>query len=70
VFPYLRGECDYETMRDEIQKAVRHYVKRQLTWFRRDTRAIWVSRQFSECSIYVSEKIRRDFAGEATLAIK
>ncbi|MBL0060103.1 MAG: tRNA (adenosine(37)-N6)-dimethylallyltransferase MiaA [bacterium] len=63
VFPYLRGEYDYETMREEIQKAVRHYVKRQLTWFRRDTRAIWVSRVFTENPIDIAERICREFKG-------
>jgi len=67
VFPYLRGEYDYETMRDEIQKAVRHYVKRQLTWFRRDARAAWVGRSFTESPIDIAEKIRRDFTDEALL---
>jgi tRNA dimethylallyltransferase len=42
VFPYLRGEYGYDEMVDNIQKAVRHYVKRQFTWFRRDERVVWI----------------------------
>lgn len=61
VFPYLRGECDYETMRANIQQAVRHYVKRQLTWFRRDTRARWILRSFSESPEAVATRIYEDF---------
>lgn len=68
VFPYLRGEYDYETMREEIQKAIRHYVKRQLTWFRRDARATWVGRSFTESPIDIAERICCDFTDEASLA--
>lgn len=42
VFPYLRGEYDFDEMAERIQKAVRHYVKRQFTWFRRDPRVVWI----------------------------
>ena len=63
VFPYLRGECDFETMREEIRKAVRHYVKRQITWFRRETRAIWVRRSFDERPEDIAIRIHRDFLG-------
>ncbi len=61
VLPHLRGEYDFETMRAEIQKAVRHYVKRQLTWFRRDPRAIWIDRLFTDNPGKIAERIRKDF---------
>lgn len=63
VFPFLRGEYSYETMRTSIQQAVRHYVKRQLTWFRRDPRAVWVFRSFDEMPISIAERICNDFLG-------
>lgn len=61
VFPYLRGEISREQMIENIQKAVRHYVKRQLTWFRRDHRAKWIERTFEESHEDVAARIREDF---------
>jgi tRNA dimethylallyltransferase len=61
VFPYLRGEITREQVIENIQKAVRHYVKRQLTWFRRDPRVHWIERGFDETSEAVAERIRGDF---------
>lgn len=70
VFPYLRGDCDYETMHAAIQQAVRHYVKRQLTWFRRDKRAIWVKRSFSESPETIAKRIYQDFVGQLPIEEK
>lgn len=61
VFPYLRGEISEAQMIDAIQKAVRHYVKRQLTWFRRDKRAIWIERTFEEPPEAVAARIAQEF---------
>ncbi len=57
VFPYLRGEITRGQMIEDIQKSVRHYVKRQLTWWRRDTRAVWLERVFSESAQQVAERL-------------
>ncbi len=57
VFPYLRGEITREQMISDIQKSVRHYVKRQLTWWRRDTRAVWVQRDLDEAPESVASRI-------------
>lgn len=66
VFPYLRGEISQDVMLENIQKAVRHYVKRQLTWFRRDARTIWVERSYAESAEDVAARIREQFmAGKA-----
>ncbi|MCC6476384.1 tRNA (adenosine(37)-N6)-dimethylallyltransferase MiaA [bacterium] len=61
VFPFLRGEIDFATMRENIRKAVRHYVKRQLTWFRAEPRATWVFRDFTESPESVAMRIADDF---------
>jgi tRNA dimethylallyltransferase len=61
VFPYLRGEITREQMIEAMQKAVRHYVKRQLTWFRADARAVWIERRFDESPEAVAARIREDF---------
>ncbi len=57
VFPYLRGEYGYDEMVDRIQKAVRHYVKRQFTWFRRDSRVVWIDRAPDESPESTAQKI-------------
>ena len=61
VFPYVRGEISYERMIEEIQQAVRHYVKRQHIWFRRDPRTVWIRRDFAEPARDVAERIAEDF---------
>ncbi|HEY3296154.1 MAG TPA: tRNA (adenosine(37)-N6)-dimethylallyltransferase MiaA [bacterium] len=65
VFPYLRGEITREAMIEDIQMAVRHYVKRQLTWFRRDTRAVWIERRFDEPPEEVARRIVREYVMQA-----
>lgn len=42
VVRYLENEFDYNTMTEEIKKNTRRFAKRQLTWFRKDKRIIWV----------------------------
>jgi tRNA dimethylallyltransferase len=41
VFDYLDGNNDLSTTVDLIKRNTRRYAKRQLTWFRRDTRIRW-----------------------------
>lgn len=42
VISYLKGEMTKEEMIEEVQKQSRRYAKRQLTWFKRYPRAIWI----------------------------
>jgi len=35
--PYIRGEIPLEEAVDNLKRETRHYAKRQLTWFRRNT---------------------------------
>lgn len=41
----LDGECSLEEAVQRIKRDTRHFAKRQLTWFRREREAIWLSRQ-------------------------
>ncbi len=41
VLGYLRGEYDLETTISLTKRATKNYAKRQLTWFRRDSRIRW-----------------------------
>jgi tRNA dimethylallyltransferase len=38
---YLAGERDYESALEQTKMDVRHYAKRQLTWFRREPGVEW-----------------------------
>ncbi|HEY9164759.1 MAG TPA: tRNA (adenosine(37)-N6)-dimethylallyltransferase MiaA [Candidatus Kryptonia bacterium] len=39
---YLQGNIRYEDMVDLIKMNTRRYAKRQMTWFRKDKRIIWI----------------------------
>ena len=41
-FEYFDGKYDLETTVRHIQASTRHYAKRQLTWWRRDSDIRWV----------------------------
>lgn len=42
--PFLRGECSREQAVENLKRETRRYAKRQLTWFRRDGRILWLER--------------------------
>ena len=42
LFSYLNSEIDFKDAIELIKKNTRNYAKRQLTWFRKDVRAIWL----------------------------
>jgi len=42
VVEYLRGERDLESAIEQTKLDVRHYAKRQLTWFRREPGVEWI----------------------------
>lgn len=41
-FQYLDGILSLEQAIEELQKGTRHYAKRQLTWFRRESQIQWI----------------------------
>jgi tRNA dimethylallyltransferase len=43
LFDYFDGNISLEEAVDEIKKNSRHYAKRQLTWFKKDTEINWFS---------------------------
>ncbi len=43
VMGYIKGEYDLERAKYLMKLNTRHYVKRQLTWFRRDERLQWIN---------------------------
>ena len=42
---YLTGKISYEQMVEELGNAIKKFAKRQMTWFRRDPRIIWLDMQ-------------------------
>lgn len=40
---YLTGKMGYEQMREELSLAIKRFAKRQMIWFRRDPRIIWLN---------------------------
>lgn len=57
VFQFLRGEIGEEEMIAEIKKNSRRYAKRQLTWFRRDPRIVWIDVTGETDAAVISERI-------------
>ena len=43
MFEYFDGKYDLDTTVRHIQASTRHYAKRQLTWWRRDSSIRWIS---------------------------
>ncbi|MBV8858835.1 MAG: tRNA (adenosine(37)-N6)-dimethylallyltransferase MiaA [Acidobacteria bacterium] len=58
VVEYLRGERTFESAVAQTKLDVRHYAKRQLTWFRREAGAEWVE-GFGEDPAVQEEVARR-----------
>lgn len=44
ILSYLDGEISLEEAIDKIKQGSRNYAKRQLTWFKKDKRAIWINK--------------------------
>ena len=42
VVDYLKGNCTKQEMIEKIKMETRRYAKRQLTWFRKNKRTIWI----------------------------
>ena len=54
-FRFLKGEIAYETAVQLVKQNTRRYAKRQLTWFRRYSNAIWLNE--TELNLQVKEVI-------------
>ncbi|MCA9733444.1 MAG: tRNA (adenosine(37)-N6)-dimethylallyltransferase MiaA [Deferribacteres bacterium] len=61
VIQYLDGDLDYKMMVDKIKQHTRNYAKRQVTWFKRDSRIQWI-----DCA----EKSIDDMVGEILLHVQ
>jgi tRNA dimethylallyltransferase len=57
VCEFLRGERDLASAIDKSKQDVRNYAKRQLTWFRHETDAVWLQR-FGDDEPVMNELLR------------
>lgn len=61
ILSYLNGNIPLDEAIEMIKKGSRNYAKRQLTWFRKDKRVIWIDKdQFKE-SYEIAEYIQNKF---------
>ena len=44
ILAYLEGEYTYEHAVEILKRDTRHFAKRQLTWFRRESDVIWINK--------------------------
>ena len=64
VFDFLENKLSYDEMVREIKKNSRRYAKRQLTWFRRDSRIHWLDICRYASAEEAAEDILALFAGK------
>jgi tRNA dimethylallyltransferase len=61
AFAYRSGRISYEEMLRKFKQNSRRYAKRQLTWFRRDTRIHWIPMDESLSPAAVASGIAREY---------
>lgn len=54
---YLDGMISYDEMVDNIQKATRHYAKRQLTWYRKHPNTVFLDVKLDNFDSTINEAI-------------
>ena len=62
IFAYLEGECELAEAIHLIKRNTRHYAKRQLTWFGRDSRIEWLNlgKGTEEIVRFILERVEKD----------
>lgn len=63
-FPYFEGSGTLKQCTDKLKQASRNYAKRQLTWFRRQTDAVWLEIERPDTPQRAGELVRQFLAGE------
>ena len=54
---YLAGEYDWEAAKDLMRRNTRRYAKRQMTWFRKESRLTWMTIGPGETAGAIAERI-------------
>ncbi|HPT07690.1 MAG TPA: tRNA (adenosine(37)-N6)-dimethylallyltransferase MiaA [Candidatus Omnitrophota bacterium] len=60
VGSYLKGESDINTVKELMKRNTRWYAKRQLTWFRKDTRISWLHIDNRETPVHIAGRIIKE----------
>ena len=55
----LKGECTIGEAADQVRQASRRYAKRQLTWFRRNRKIHWLTREQGQSGVEILAAARR-----------
>ncbi len=58
VSGYLKGAYDLERAKYLMKLNTRHYIKRQMTWFRKDKRIEWIDMALGQSPAHIAEIIR------------
>ena len=61
VMGYLKGDHDLSRAKYLMKLHTRHYVKRQLTWFRRDKRITWIDIASNQSAADIADSIVRTY---------
>ena len=61
--PYFSNECTLKEALDNLKKETRHYAKRQLTWFRRNTERFSVHPDTEDFVSAAKDKVREFLKG-------
>ena len=65
VFMHFKGDLTYDEMVLLIKQKTRNYAKRQLTWFRKDTRVRWLDRSNFRSSAELATHIHNALLGSS-----
>lgn len=55
IAAYLAGEAGLEEIKEEIKKKTRRYAKRQLTWFRNQTDAVFIEPDYDDFAVTIAK---------------
>ncbi len=67
MLSYLEGDCDLTGAVASMKQDTRRFAKRQLTWFRKDTRICWFDYPTAMDAITIAEKIILKLSGHNQL---
>lgn len=59
---YLRGDYGLEEAKDMIKLNTRRYAKRQLTWFRKDKKIVWINLKDKDTPFKISRRIWKELS--------
>ena len=65
ILTYLEGECSLDEAIYTLKRDTRHFAKRQLTWWRRESEAVWLEKQPEETLLTRALQIIQDKAADS-----